>query len=263
MKSAQSLPPHVVQEYRGANFSGWTLGGQWRAHDFDSLQKGASALWHNSGGTGIFPSQSVDPDYISGGTQDQDTALADPKPDLTPFTDPTGAGAHEDFWTAYFRLWYRPNHVVPSILSGDQQHEQLSLWIDTGTELLEIGAFDNFTTAESAEAQARELSRVGGDGGDPRIGADGKWWYEQIMVPKEAHQALILGISPELRLILDVNERDASDFGLGIERLTVEIVRGNVNDVAAARGGFGTIPAVAPTFPLELHRSILNSRRWI
>lgn len=97
---------------------------------------------------------------------------------------------------------------------------------------------------------------------DPKVGPHGAWWVEQLIAPTAEQQAKILGGVVNFQLALDVAERDTTDYGIGVAKFSVEILRGNVNENAQDRGGFGGVPGEVANFPVELLKSWANSRKW-
>jgi hypothetical protein len=139
---------------------------------------------------------------------------------------------------------------LPSLGGVDQQPEVIEVFAVTGGVQHFVGRLDQPILDPANITTSQELSRVAPDGGNPNVGASGLWWYQQLLTPIELVQAAIIGQNPvNLQLALQVADRDASGYGTGIERITVEIMRGAVAE---------------PTdvFPIHLHRSYINSRRW-
>jgi hypothetical protein len=91
---------------------------------------------------------------------------------------------------------------------------------------------------------------------------DGVWWYEQIIAPNLEMQGVLLGSNVEFVLTLEVAETDQTDYGVGVAKFSVEILRSDVETNAFVRGGFGGLSPIEPTMPNELYRSWSNSRRW-
>lgn len=239
------LRPYLVGSWQGPEFlsAGWGLpdpGAKWTSSSFSSLVRGRETLWLHTAGTGTFPAQTVDPDYNGVAY----VHLVDsPSFDLSPFPS-------ADDWHFRVRIWWRPSHILATLGGVEQEPETFDVYACVAGEYILVGRLEQPLLDPAAEPTAVELSRVEPDGGDARIGADGAWWYEQLLTPPAETQAFALGSSTSLRFAVSTPECDASGFGIGVERVAVEILRGPVAyDLA--------------TFPVHLHRSYVNSRRWI
>lgn len=238
------LIPYEHAVWQGSDFSAWTKpdgAALWNVTPFSSLIKGRSTLWHHNPGTGTFPNQSVDPDYNS--TRDNDL-IDSPAVDFSSF-------ASADNWHVRVRIIWRPEHVLSSIVGIDQQPEKITIYALTATGAHVIGILDQPILDPAGVTDSVELSRVEPDGGNPNVGADGLWWYQQAFAPPSVVQEEIIGQTPvTFQLSLQVADRDASGYGTGIEKFVVEIMRGAVADTSS-------------TFPIHLHRSYFNQRRWV
>lgn len=238
------LKPYIAAEWRGSDFSTWTKpdpAALWNVNDFSSLDKGKSTLWHHNPGTGVFPNQTVDPDMNGSRLSD---AIDSPGVNLQPFPDA------ED-WNFCVRVWWRPEHVFPSLGGSDQSAPELEVFALVGGTPFSIGKLDSPVLLPGEADGSKELSRVKGQPGNPNVGADGLWWYEQLLKPNIEVQGGVLGnAGVSFRLNLSCAARDASGYGTGIERVAVEIQR-------------GSIESQTPEFPNALYRSYVNSRRWV
>lgn len=241
------LTPYLAAEWRNVDFAAWTLpdgAALWKvASPFDSLVKGKTALWYHNLGTGVFPKQTVDPDYDS--LARISDVVESPVFDLSAF------GSSDD-WHFRVRAWWRPEHVLPSLGGTDQSPDRFYVYAVTGGIDHLVGEFDQPILDPANAVNAVELSRVEPQAGNPNVGADGLWWYEQLFTPKRVVQDPVIGQnSVRLRLVLQSAARNASGYGVGVERVAVEIMRGGYVDPEGA------------VFPINLHRSYINSRRWI
>lgn len=207
----EDFPPRVVADWQSSDFSAWTLGGAWNVNNFSALRGGGySALWNNANGVGVYPNQSVDPDYIGAGTAKDDVATS-PTIDLSLF--PAG-----EFWFR-FRVWFRPNTTAPTY-SGFEANppEELRLI------LAPSGGVDPIEADPNLIDDATELSQLGGS----------PWWYEKIVTPERAIQDAIAADSAlAIKLSFRVGPRDATDYGVGIERVFVEAYRGELVDAVS------------------------------
>lgn len=202
-----SFPVHVLADWQDAEFSAWSLGGAWNVNGFSALRGGGhTALWNGANGVGIYPNQSVDPDYVGAGTAKDDVATS-PTVDLSLFPS-------ADDWTFRFRFWFRPNSTAPT-LGGDEHVPTEELRF-----ILAPSASNAVEVVDLLDSPT-ELSWLGGS----------PWWYEQIITPKRAVQEAIAGDSAlEIKLSFRVGARDATDFGIGIERVFVEVLRASLTD---------------------------------
>ena len=239
-----ALKPYVVADWRNEDFAGWSLPDPlalWTLSPFSSLAKGRNTLWHHTAGTGTFPNQSVDPDFV--GTRDVDL-VDSPQVDLSPFTSSSFR----------FRVttWFRPEHVAPSLSGEDQEAPRVELFAVTGDGATHfVGRLDSPILDPDGVTVSKELSRVGGDAGNANVGVDGKWWFSQVCTPVREVQDAVLGDAlVSLRLALHCGQRDATGYGTGVERVCLDILRGGQDDASAE-------------FAVNLHRSYINSRRWI
>lgn len=238
------LAPYVAAEWRSEDFSVWTLpdpAALWVFDRFSSLHKGDRTLWHHTSGTGTFPAQTVDPDFV--GTRDLDL-VDSPTFDLSSFPS-------ADDWHIVTRIWWRPEHVLPSLGGVDQPPPRLELYALANSVYHFVGVLDQPILDPTNDTTSRELSRVAPDAGNANVGALGQWWYEQQLAATSAVQAALLGQTVSLRLALACADRDATGYGVGVEKISIEILRGAVAE------------AEFEDFPVHLHRSYTNSRRWI
>jgi len=177
-----------------SDFSSWSLAGFWQVSPFSSLCD-SHALWFGQNGSGRFPDQSVDMDYIGAA----DASATTPSLDLSNI-DPT-------VYDVKVRVWYRPNKDAPSPGSP----ETVSLNYNIGASDVAIDTFDSVSLLSSVEP----------DGPDPRIG-DGAWWYEKLFTVPDA----ALTASTTFNIFFDVDASyTATDFGFGVTRFSIEITR--------------------------------------
>lgn len=235
------LKPYVVDQWQGPDFSAWTTPSLWNITDFSSLIKGKTTLWYQTPVTGAYPNHLTDPDYVAGDTND--IAVA-PAVDLTKFPS-------ADDWHIRVRMIWRPSHIAPT-LSGTPQPEMLTLVADPGSGQIILGELEQPFISPPSSPASLSLSRIEGDAGDPRVGADGLWWYTQVVTPLKAVQEQLLGqASVALGLSMKAAPRDATGYGVGVEKVVIEMMRGPSPD------------PVVPVFPAYLWRSHWNSTRWI
>lgn len=223
----EEFPPGIVADWQSSGFSSWALGGAWNVTNFSALRGGGfSALWNNANGVGVYPNQSVDPDYIGAGTAKDDTASS-PSIDLSLF--PAG-----EFWFR-FRVWFRPNASPPTYGGfAANPPEELRL-------ILDPSAADPIEADPNLLDDAVELSRLGGS----------PWWYEKVVTPTRAVQDAIAGDSAlVVKLSFRVGPRDTTDFGIGVERLFVEAYRGELVDAVSDTLAVQYFPGLARLYGL-------------
>lgn len=236
------LIPYEVASWQGPDFSTWTLNGLWNNVIFSSLIRSQNTLWYHTPVVGAYPNHLSDPDYAGSDAYDLATA---PSVDLSPFP-----GAAD--WRLQVRVIWRPSHIAPQHASVDTQPERLSVVADNGTTLVELGTLDQPILNPGGITNSRLLSRITGDGGEPRVGADGDWWYTQLIEPDIDVQEVLLGeAAVDLSLAMQVYPRTTTGYGVGVWRVALEIMRGGVSTPTEV------------TMPLHLLPSYFDRRHWV